>query len=123
MVNFISEVESYDSECSVKRCLAAAVIVLAWTKVLTSVVSHPSLEGNPTVILTIFYRFGHTLFSFPRVSFDKDYTDQDRKRIDGLLQSGGFLQKNLGLVLISHCLIRIGLLHHAAQRHRENGRR
>jgi len=49
-------VESYDSECSVKRCLAAAVIVLAWTKVLTSVVSHPSLEGNPTVILTIFYR-------------------------------------------------------------------
>ena len=59
MVNFISEVESYDSECSVKRCLAAAVIVLAWTKVLTSVVSHPSLEGNPTVILTIFYRFGH----------------------------------------------------------------
>ena len=61
MGNFISEVESYDSECSVKRCLAAAVIVLAWTKVLTSVVSHPSLEGNPTVILTIFYRFGHKL--------------------------------------------------------------
>ena len=73
MVNFISEVESYDSECSVKRCLAAAVIVLAWTKVLTSVVSHPSLEGNPTVILTIFYRFGHKLFSIPfNPSFDKD---------------------------------------------------
>ena len=46
----------YDSDCSVKRCLAAMVIVLSWTKVLTSGVMHPSLEGNPTVILTIFYR-------------------------------------------------------------------
>ena len=50
-------------------------LVLSWTKALTSAVMHPSLEGNPTLILAIFYRVVNSFmrillwYSFLIVSF------------------------------------------------------
>ena len=49
------EAPAFDDVCSVKRCLAAIVIVLSWIKILTTVGRHPSL-GRFNVYVSIFYR-------------------------------------------------------------------
>ena len=49
--------------CSIKRCLAAAVILLSWIRLLTSIIRHP-IFGKANVYLTMFKRVMHSFFKF-----------------------------------------------------------
>ena len=51
------------NDCSIKRCMAAAVILISWIRLLTSVLRNPRL-GKANVYLTMFRRVMHSFFRF-----------------------------------------------------------
>ena len=57
------EVKEDTNDCSIKRCIAAVIILLSWIRLLTSLLRHPRW-GKANVYLTMFRRVMHSFFRF-----------------------------------------------------------